>query len=146
MGDTRQGFRESGMQSAEKGNILRASGVSALVSAPSAEFGWRLRLDSISQRRVIGRRGRPAESGGITHRERYRPADNKIASGRSAQIAVIQARLGRMTAGCPQPTVARLGSGRYPGTLDNEKLPFGLRLRYCWVNGPYAAVAVSRAA
>lgn len=41
---------------------------------------------------------------------------------------------------CPTPPAAKIGSGRSPGTLDNEKLPFAMRLRYYWFNGPYAAV------
>ena len=39
-------------------------------------------------------------------------------------------------------TVGKPGSGRSPGTLENEKLPFAMRLRYYSLNGPYAAVPV----
>ena len=35
--------------------------------------------------------------------------------------------------------MAKIESGRSPGTLENEKLPFAMRLRYSWLNGPYAA-------
>jgi hypothetical protein len=44
-----------------------------------------------------------------------------------------------MSALCPKPTVKKPGSGRSPGTLENEKLPFAMRLRYYSLNGPYAA-------
>jgi hypothetical protein len=37
--------------------------------------------------------------------------------------------------------VGKPGSGRSPGTLENEKLPFAMRLRYYSLNGPYAAGA-----
>ena len=47
----------------------------------------------------------------------------------------------RLTLPCPEPTVAKIGSGRSPGTLENEKLPFAMRLRYSWLNGSYAALA-----
>ena len=52
-----------------------------------------------------------------------------------------QSRENSRSALCPKPTVKKPGSGRSPGTLENEKLPFAMRLRYYSLNGPYAAVA-----
>ena len=45
---------------------------------------------------------------------------------------------------CPQLTVAKIGSGRSPEALEYEKLPFAMLLRYCGLNGPYAAIGVIR--
>lgn len=46
---------------------------------------------------------------------------------------------GPMSAACPEPPVAEFGSGRSPGTIENEQLPFAMRLRYYWLNRRYAA-------
>jgi hypothetical protein len=43
---------------------------------------------------------------------------------------------------CPEPTVKKPGSGRSPGTLENEKLPFAMRWCYSSLNYGYAAEAV----
>jgi hypothetical protein len=40
---------------------------------------------------------------------------------------------------CPEPTVKKPGSGRSPGTLENEKLPFAMRWCYSSLNYGYAA-------
>ena len=42
---------------------------------------------------------------------------------------------------CPEPTVKKPGSGRSPGTLENEKLPFAMRWCYSSLNYGYAASA-----
>jgi len=40
----------------------------------------------------------------------------------------------------PLLTVAKIGSGRSPGTLESEKLPFAMLLRCYWLNGSFAAL------
>jgi hypothetical protein len=50
-----------------------------------------------------------------------------------------RSRRSSLSTKCPKPTVKKPGSGRSPGTLENEKLPFAMRLRYYSLNGPYAA-------
>jgi hypothetical protein len=67
------------------------------------------------------------------------PDDKGIANGRSTQIAAAQPRPGRVTLECPQQTVTKIGSCRSPETLEYEKLPFAMLLRYCGPNGLYAA-------
>jgi hypothetical protein len=44
---------------------------------------------------------------------------------------------------CPQRAVTKIGSGRSPETLEYEKMPFAMLLRYCGLNDPYAACRLS---
>jgi hypothetical protein len=44
-----------------------------------------------------------------------------------------------LSAACPEPTVKKPGSGRSPGTLENEKLPLAMRWCYSSLNYGYAA-------
>jgi hypothetical protein len=75
--------------------------------------------------------------------DRKSTAGTGIPSGRSTQFAAVRHRLGRMTAARPERTVTKIGSGRSPETLEYEKLPFAMLLRYCGLNGPYAACRLS---
>jgi hypothetical protein len=38
--------------------------------------------------------------------------------------------------------VEEIGSGRSRRTLENAKQPLAMRMRYLWLNGPYAAITV----